>query len=246
MRRFIYFFQLGCTSEHFSFFFLFSPVASGRCQETVTSHGINSFSPILPDFLLEETRLFAEPRNTLERPVLIVRRPPTPSIHPSSPHFPQDLYPWVCGRLLFRIPWYTRLRMPEESSLSLSLSGRHWNDTGSLMPPNLLSYPFLFIASIEQDEINLYTQFLHGSARIRLSSRYGTWRLDLGWAAFLETREDVGGRSWIIWGFWEYLMNTFRIFIDDLMIHRLEIKDIGSMIGFSFKLLRNNIEIIFY
>lgn len=87
MRRFIYFFQLGCTSEHFSFFFLFSPVASGRCQETVTSHGINSFSPILPDFLLEETRLFAEPRNTLERPVLIVRRPPTPSIHPSSPPF---------------------------------------------------------------------------------------------------------------------------------------------------------------
>lgn len=42
-------------------------------------------------------------------------------------------------------------------------------------------------------------------------------------------------------------MNTFRIFIDDLMIHRLEIKDIGwIMIGFSFKLLRNNIEIIFY
>lgn len=41
-------------------------------------------------------------------------------------------------------------------------------------------------------------------------------------------------------------MNTFRIFIDDLMIHGLEIKDIGSMIGFSFKLLRNNIEIIFY
>lgn len=87
MRRFIYFFQLGCTSEHFSFFFLFSPVASGRCQETVTSHGINSFSPILPDFLLEETRLFAEPRNTLEHPVLIVRRPPTPTIHPSSPIF---------------------------------------------------------------------------------------------------------------------------------------------------------------
>lgn len=134
----------------------------------------------------------------------------------------------------------------QRNPLSLSLSGRHWNDTGSLMPPNLPSYPFLFIASIEQDEINLYTQFLHGSARIRLSSRYGTWWLDLGWAAFLETREDVGGRSWIIWGFWEYLMNTFRIFIDDLMIHRLEIKDIGSMIGFSFKLLRNNIEIIFY
>lgn len=137
MRRFIYFFQLGCTSEHFSFFFLFSPVASGRCQETVTSHGINSFSPILPDFLLEETRLFAEPRNTLERPVLIVRRPPTPSIHPSSPHFPQDLYPWVCGRLLFRIPWYTRLRMPEESSLSLSLwktLERYWKPYASKSP----------------------------------------------------------------------------------------------------------------
>lgn len=136
MRRFIYFFQLGCTSEHFSFFFLFSPVASGRCQETVTSHGINSFSPILPDFLLEETRLFAEPRNTLERPVLIVR-PPTPSIHPSSPHFPQDLYPWVCGRLLFRIPWYTRLRMPEESSLSLSLwktLERYWKPYASKSP----------------------------------------------------------------------------------------------------------------
>lgn len=137
MRRFIYFFQLGCTSEHFSFFFLFSPVASGRCQETVTSHGINSFSPILLDFLLEETRLFAEPRNTLERPVLIVRRPPTPSIHPSSPHFPQDLYPWVCGRLLFRIPWYTRLRMPEESSLSLSLwktLERYWKPYASKSP----------------------------------------------------------------------------------------------------------------
>lgn len=137
MRRFIYFFQLGCTSEHFSFFFLFSPVASGRCQETVTSHGINSFSPILPDFLLEETRLFAEPRNTLERPVLIVRRPPTPSIHPSFPHFPQDLYPWVCGRLLFRIPWYTCLRMPEESSLSLSFwktLERYWKPYASKSP----------------------------------------------------------------------------------------------------------------
>lgn len=245
MRRFIYFFQLGCTSEHFSFFFLFSPVASGRCQETVTSHGINSFSPILPDFLLEETRLFAEPRNTR-----------TPCAHCQTTTHPEhpSLFP----------PFSTRFvsvgvrQTPVSNSviyslayargiLSLSLSGRHWNDTGTLMPPNLPSYPFLFIASIEQDEINLYMQFLHGSARIRLSSRYGTWRLDLGWAAFLETREDVEGRSWIIWNFWEYLMNTFRIFIDDLMIHRLEIKDIGwIMIGFSFKLLRNNIEIIFY
>lgn len=143
MRRFIYFFQLGCTSEHFSFFFLFSPVASGRCQETVTSHGINSFSPILPDFLLEETRLFAEPRNTLERPVLIVRRPPTPSIHPSSPHFPQDLYPWVCGRLLFRIPWYTRLRVPEESSLSLSL---FLEDTGTILEPLCLQISLLTLS----------------------------------------------------------------------------------------------------
>lgn len=44
----------------FSSFFFSTPVASGRCQETVTSHGINSFSP---DRLLEETRLLGCLRN---------------------------------------------------------------------------------------------------------------------------------------------------------------------------------------
>lgn len=133
MRRFIYFFQLDCTSEHFSFFFLFSPVASGRCQETVTSHGINSFSPILPDFLLEETRLFAEPRNTLERPVLIVRRPPTPSIHPSSPPFSTRFVSVgvrqtpVSNSVIYSLAYARGI-------LSLSLSGRHWKPYASKSP----------------------------------------------------------------------------------------------------------------
>lgn len=52
--------------------------------------------------------------------------PERPSLFP--PYFPQDLYPWVCGRLLFRIPWYTSLTYARGIlDSSFSLSGRHWN-----------------------------------------------------------------------------------------------------------------------
>lgn len=123
VRRFIYFFQLGCTSDLCTispFFLLFStPVASGRCQETVTSHGINSFSPILlPRLSTRENSappLFAEPRNTLERPVLIVRRP-TPSVHPSSPPIFHKICIHGCAAdSCFEFRDIPRLRMPEKS-----------------------------------------------------------------------------------------------------------------------------------
>lgn len=108
----------------FSSFFFSTPVASGRCQETVTSHGINSFSP---DPLLEETRLLGCLRNrgTLSNALRSLSDDPPPRASiPLPPIFHKICIRGCAADSCFEFRNIPRLRMPEESSLSL---GRHWN-----------------------------------------------------------------------------------------------------------------------
>lgn len=133
-------FQLGCTISFLSLFFFFRrrlPVAGAKKRwrpvESILSPRLSARENSAPP-------LFAKPTNTRERPRVHCQT----SIHPSSlPIFHKICIRGCAADSCFEFRDIPRLRMPEESSLSLSLFVEDTTDTWNNLCFQIPS-PFLF------------------------------------------------------------------------------------------------------